>query len=167
MHSRKLRRVLQWILPATVPWFTSNRFARKSNYPRGEHAEKPRIKKHWDLRKISTRYKSKPPRNLLFLVPIPHSLLTMAIDNRRGSSREINANVNLEIVHFSGNRRNDFKCLLLAILWLRNASPIAIDEHVNRRPSMQLSRSVSVLEAIDTWISTEILCPGKEEHLDS
>lgn len=28
--------------------------------------------------------------------------------NRRGSSREINANVNLEIVHFSGNRRNDF-----------------------------------------------------------
>lgn len=100
--------VLQRILPTTVPWFTSNRFARKSNYPRGEHAEKPRIKKHWDLRKISTRYKSKPPRNLLFLVPIPHSLLAVAIDNRRGSSREINANVNLEIVHFSGNRRNDF-----------------------------------------------------------
>lgn len=87
--------VLQRILPTTVPWFTSNRFARKSNYSRGEHAEKPRIKKHWDLRKISTRYKSKPPRNLLFLVPIPHSLLAVAIDNRRGSSREINANVNL------------------------------------------------------------------------
>lgn len=100
--------VLRWILPVTVLWFTSNRFARKSNYPRGEHAEKPRIKKHWDLRKISTRYKSKPPRNLLFLVPISHSLLVVTIDNRRGSSREINANVNLEIVHFSGNRRNDF-----------------------------------------------------------
>lgn len=88
---------LQRILPATVPWFTSNRFARKSNYPRGEHAEKPRIKKHWDLRKISTRYKSRPPRNLLFLVPIPHSLSAAMIDNRRGLSlvKRTNASANL------------------------------------------------------------------------
>lgn len=83
---------LQRILLMTVLWFTSNRFARKSNYPHGKHAEKPRIKKHWDLRKISTRYKSKPPRNLLFLVPIPHSLSVAPIDNRRGSSRKIDVN---------------------------------------------------------------------------
>lgn len=56
--------------------------------PAAKHAEKPRIKKHWDLRKISARYKSRPPRYLLFLVPVSHSLFATTIDKRRDSSRE-------------------------------------------------------------------------------
>jgi len=72
----------QRILLATVPWFTSNRFAGKSNYPAA--SGEPRIKKHWDLRKIPTRYKSRLPRNLLSLVPVPRS--SLAVD--RGLSRE-------------------------------------------------------------------------------
>lgn len=114
--------VLQRILPTTVPWFTSNRFARKSNYLRGEYAEKPRIKKHWDLRKISARYKSRPPRNLLFLVPISHSSITAAIDrNRHGLSRETNAYARLVIVHLSHDRKNNLKPL-----WEENSATISI-----------------------------------------
>jgi len=74
----------QRILLATVLWFISNRFTGKSNYPAASHAEEPRIKKHWDLRKIPTRYKSRPPRNLLSLVPVPRS--SLAVD--RGLPRD-------------------------------------------------------------------------------
>lgn len=162
---------LQQILPATVPWFTSNRFARKSNYPRGEHAEKPRIKKHWDLRKISARYKSRPPRNLLFLVPIPHSLSAAVIGgNRRGLSlvKRTNASTNLyEIPHFSSNRKNDSNvccwqfCDRETHHRSRETSTLIVDHHRGSRAQLPFP------EAIDTWTSTEILYPGEEEHLNS
>ena len=49
------------LVTPTVLWFTSDRFAGKSNYPGlswcGE-GDEPRIKKYWDLRKISKRCKS-------------------------------------------------------------------------------------------------------------
>lgn len=131
---RNYDNALQRFLPTTVLWFTSNRFASKSNYPRGEYTEKPRIKKHWDLRKISTRYKSRPPRNLLFLVPIPHSLSrrqSIAVSRMRTSKSfvfRVIKGTTLTLV------AGDF-----AIVKCINAR---LDEDVNRQPSMAKRSSV-------------------------
>lgn len=119
-------------MPATVLWFTSNRFARKSNYPRGEHAEEPRIKKHWDLRKISTRYKSKPFRNLLFLVFISYSLfrrrliiIVICLAKRLRISKS---------VRFLDNKRNDFNAF--TNFAIAKCIINLLNEDVNRRLSM-------------------------------